>query len=317
MRVRVLSVLIPAVVALVSAAGPAVSQSRQELDERLRRLEQQVLAAPSQNAGTLQNLDRINSLEQQIRTLTGQVEELQFQNRQLRQEMATLREDMLSAMSAPSFAPDDALAENQGARGAADLRPGAGRDFAPAPGDEDYAIVDENDPFAEQRRAAVRPLGDPGGPVGGVANSASRPASGGARLDMEYEATGADPDLLFARGRTRLVEGNFDDALDSFAEFLDVAPDDPRAGEAWFWSGKIYRGENQPVEAADALLKSLQLDDDGIYAAEATVDLGAALTEMGERDQGCRLLASVAQRYPDMDPADRARATREARTAGC
>jgi TolA-binding protein len=318
MRAHLLAALVPAL-ALVVAAGPAAAQSRQELDERLAVLEQQMRAQPAQNTAMM-NLDRTNALEQQIRTLTGQVEELQFQNRQLRDQMETLREDMLSAMAQPSYYPGDALAgdpapgDPAAPGGAADLRPGA----PPAPGD-DFAVFDSNDPFAAQRRAATGVLGAPGGPQGGVANSgrgAGAPA-GPAGLDMNYQPTGADPDLLFARGRTRLVEGNFGGALDSFAEFLDVAPADRRAGEAWFWVGAIYRGENQPVDAADALVKSLQLDSDGLYAAEATVDLGAALTEMGQKAQGCQILATVAQRYPDMDPADRARATREARTAGC
>ncbi len=303
----VLSILIA-----VTSAAPAMAQSRRELDERIAALE--ALVRGRTDDAAVRNLDRINSLEAQIRSLTGQVEELQFKNRQLETRLETLQEDMMSA-----YGGGAAFAAGEDGAGPVPLGPGGGEGG-------DLAAIDPNDPFAQQRAAAVRPLGAggdvPGARAGGAANMGGGTMGAGELgaepgVDMNYAPTGDSPDLLFARGRTRLFEGAFTDALEAFAEFLDIAPDDARAGEAYFWVGSIYRTEEQPVEAADALVKSLQADPNGLMAPEAMVQLGAALAAMGETDRACQTLTAATSQYPDMDQTVRATATRERRNAGC
>ncbi len=305
---------------ILATAAPALAQSRQELDQRLGAVEQRL---PATEDAVRRTLDQLGSLEAQIRTLTGQVEELQFRNRQLETRLQALQEDMLSAYSGGygGFAADEGGMGDMA--GFAPAQPGQGAPSAPGgpvrlgpngtgAGGDDFAIVDQNDPFAAQRRAATRPLG------GGAAPAGGQPAPGEATaLTQDYAQTGDNPDLLFQRGRTRMFEGDFSAALDAFAEFVEVAPDDPRAGEAWFWAGRIYRTQSRPVEAADALVRSLQFDERSPMAPEAMVQLGASLAEMGQRDQACQTLRAAVQRYPDMDSTVRAAATREQRNAGC
>jgi TolA-binding protein len=309
MRAALLVSALTVFAAIGASTVPAQAQSRQELDARVTALEQRLATPPPQDAA-MRNLDRINSLEEQLRVLTGQIEELQFQNRQLQDRVDTLNEDMMSAMSRQPLggAPFDAEPGFEPG-----LEPDGPTALRPAPGEtDDFAIIDESDPFAAERRAATRPLGAGGADAG---DSAVSPAAAG--LDQNYQRTGDDPDLLFNRGRTRLLDGDFSAAMDAFAEFLDVAPDHARAGEAWFWIGSIYRTEAQPIEAADAMVKYLETEPDGVYAPEAMVHLGASLVEIGEQDEGCRTLARVAQDYPEMDSATRSLAGRKAREAGC
>ncbi len=73
-------------------ALPAQAQSTRELNDRLLRVEQQMMRSGSEEAANLQA--RVIKLEQLVEQLTGQLEEARFRNGQLTKQIEQLSNDM-------------------------------------------------------------------------------------------------------------------------------------------------------------------------------------------------------------------------------
>lgn len=283
---------------LLPAAASA--QSRQELDARLRAVESHIRAEQSQggDASTVRMMEQMDTMERQIRDLISRVEELSYENRQLRQDYDTLREDMMSMLGGGSSASggDDYAAgdfggdDESGDFGDSDAGGPVDLTEAEAEGGGDFAIVDPDDPNAEAKRNATRALG--ASPVDAAA-----------------------PDVLFARAQTRLMEGDYPAARNAFETFVEQAEGDERTGEAWFWIGRTRFIEGASAEAADAYIQSMQAG--GPKAPDAMVQLGVALADLGETEDACDTLTAVPDQFPDASESVMAAAERESRNAGC
>ncbi len=296
---RHISLLLVLSALLLPAAASA--QSRQELDARLRAVESHIRAEQSQGgaASTVRMMGQMDTMERQIRELISRVEELSYENRQLKQDYETLRDDMMSMIGGGSSLgggddyasgdfdngadDEDGDFEDTGSNGPVDLTE------ADAAGGG-YAIVDPDDPNAEAKRSATRALG-------------SSPVSA------------ADPDILFARAQTRLMEGDYPAARNAFETFVEEAEGDERTGEAWFWVGRTRFIVGESAEAADAYIQSMQAG--GPKAPDAMVQLGVALADLGETEDACETLAAVPGQFPDASESVIDAAERESRNAGC
>lgn len=289
--------------ALLLPPAAASAQSRQELDARLRAVEAHIRAEQPQggDASTMRMMQQLDVMERQIRELTSRVEELGYENRQLRQDYETLRQDMMSMIGGGSASEggdgyasgdfgdseegDDGFG-NEDSTGPVDLTEAD----ADAEGGGDFAIVDPDDPNAEAKRNATRALG-------------SSPVNA------------ADPDVLFARAQTRLMEGDYPAARNAFETFVEEAEGDERAGEAWFWVGRTRFIEGESAAAADAYIQSMQAG--GPKAPDAMVQLGVALADLGETEDACDTLSAVPDQFPGASESVLDAAERESRNAGC
>lgn len=265
----------------IALAAPAEGQSRRELQMRLDNLEARLAQLESgAEAGdplaeTL--LSRLDALEREQRVMTGEVERLNFENRQLRQTIEQLQR-------APAMASDD---------DALVLGPGE---------------INPDDPFGEARAGAVQPLrlpDDNGGMSGANAGAGAAPQGAG------------DPDQIFARARTRLLDGDFAGARDGFQAFTSQHGDHPRAGEAWYWLGETHFVNGDLQDAADAYIASLRADQRGERAPDALVRLAASFAGLGQTGRACQLLGSFAREYPNASEDARRRAERERSRTGC
>ena len=122
---------------LAGTAGPALAQRAESVEQRIERLEQQLRAVqrrvfpggraqfvepeisaetsrpvvPQQTNDALSNLSsRVDALEAQLRSLTGQVEEQGFRTRQLEQQIGQLRTDFEARFDRLEPAPRDSSA---------------------------------------------------------------------------------------------------------------------------------------------------------------------------------------------------------------
>jgi len=278
----------------LAAAAPAEAQSRRELDERLRAVESTLRTIEPRvmtgDPAAVRLLERVDDLERQIQSLTSQVEELEFENRKLRRDYDALREDMFALM-------DPAAGLESGQSGAA---PGDGAAASAGPTslvddpNEDVAIVNPDDPNAEAKRAATRPLG------ASVADA---------------RQVRADPDFVFAQAQTRLTEGAYGQARAAYEEFVSLAPGDPRRSEAYYWIGRIQLIDEEPAAAADSFIQAMQ--SDGPKAPDAMVQLGVALSRLGETGEACRTLGAVSREFPGADRSILDAASRERGRIGC
>lgn len=287
----------------VSLPLEASAQSKRELDARLRAVEGSMRDMQTrQNAGdpaATRLLTRVDDLERQIQSLTSQVEETRYENRQLKRQYEALREDMFSMMrdgAGGDLDGESYSGDGENGRRSYSVNDDGGNSpvsLVDDP-DADVAIINPDDPNASAKRAATRPLG-------ANVQSASQMS--------------ADPDLLFAQAQTRLNEGDYGAARRAYENFLDAALDDSRRGEAYFWVGRLQLIEGESADAAQSLMSAMQAG--GPKGPEAMVQLGVALVDMGQINEACRTLGAVKQQFPNADSKVLQAASREADRADC
>ncbi|MEQ8404675.1 MAG: tetratricopeptide repeat protein [Oceanicaulis sp.] len=302
---RLFALAAPVLGLLIALASPAEAQSRRELAARLDAAEARLAEVESRAlqgdpvAETL--MQRVDALEREQRVLTGEIERLAFENRQLRSSLDQLQRTV------------DALLET-GVPASADPRAGDG------PALLEPNEINPDDPFAQDRAESVRPLQAPDGaetrrpdpnPAGAPADQNTGPA------DLSGPNEVADPDTLYQRGRTRLLEGDFAGAQEAFEAFTFDHADHPRADEAWYWLGETHFVNGDLDAAADAYIASLRADRQGEQAPDALVRLGATLAGLGETDRACQVLDTFPAEFPDASPDARRKAGRESARIGC
>lgn len=286
---------------IAANAAPAEGQSRRELAARLDAAEArlaEIEARALQGDPVAETLmQRVDGLEREQRVLTGEIERLAFENRRLRSTLEQLERTV------------NALLEG-GVQTAADPRAGDG------PALLEPREINPDDPFAQDRAESVRPLQAPDpGPARQPGAGQAAPGAGPASLSGPNEV--ADPDALFQRGRTRLLEGDFAGAREAFEAFTFDHGDHPRADEAWYWLGETHFVNGDLDAAAEAYIASLRADRRGEQAPDALVRLGATLAGLGETDRACQVLATFPSEFPNASGEARRKADREQARIGC
>lgn len=281
-RFLCLSVVVTAI-----AATPAQAQSRRELAERIDAtevrigtLEEQFLAGDPV-VETL--MERLDAMDYQVREMTGLVEQLQFENRQLRAQLDAL--DL--QVNPPAPAIDDAAAAfmNDGLETLPD-------------GAEALDDIPEADPrFADARAAATGTLGGAPTPAEPVAET--------------------DPTALFESAQASLLDGDFDGAQFGFERFIANHADHEGAGEAYYWLGETFYVRDDFGSAADNYIASLRTQPAGPRAPDALVRLAASLRGLGRGDEACATLGRFNRQFPNASPESRDRAARESVRANC
>lgn len=279
-------------------AAPAHAQSRREMAQRLDAAEARIaemearFMAGDPVADRL--LSRVDALERELGEVTGEVERLNFENRQLRQSLEELTRRV--ARTPSTSVGDGASLE---ARDMSGGRTGRGSSSGPADLTGGYAASDPDDPYGEAREAATRPLG------------ASRAVPGAA------QEPAISSDQVFGRARARLSEGDYAGAQEGFASFVETYPDDSLTGEAHYWLGETHFVNGDYADAADSYIASLRAAPQGAKAADAMVRLASSLGALGRTDDACETLSRFNRQFPNAGPEARSRASREALRAGC
>ena len=223
---------------------------------------------------------RIGRLESTVRQLSGQIEELQFTNRQLQEQIKALQSGAPAAAASSSAAaaskPIDLVATAKGA---------SPETAAPA------------GTMAAQAAAAKTASSEP--------PKAAEPQK---PLDPKGQVDAA---------RGQLKAGDAEGAAAAMREFLKTNAKDPNALDAAMVLGDAeYRLKHFP-EAAQQYLKIAQMTPPPASAPLSFLKLGDALVGMNQKQQACGAYAEFGKRFPDADAALKARAERSKKGAGC
>lgn len=274
--------------------------------------------AAAQDAADL--VVRTSRLENQLRQLSGQIEQLQFENRRLTEQLRKMQEDV-----------DFRFSERGGQRNSAAPAPQAPRPAAPPPGRERRG--DAFDPAAQPGAAGgPRQLGqiideefagDQGqGPMD--LSSVGRPVPDGVLPPAtprgpSVAATGqaGSPRELYDLAYAHVLRKEYERAEMSFREFLQSYPRDRLAADATFWLGESYFQRRRYREAAEQFLKISRDYPKANKGADSLLKLGMSLNGLGARDQACATFAKVGVDYPSASNAVRQGVEREQRRARC
>ncbi len=109
----------------------------------------------------------------------------------------------------------------------------------------------------------------------------------------------ASPKEQYQFARNFLKVGDYDNAEKAFREFVLTNPDNELSGNAQYWYAETYRIRQMYTDAASAYLEGYQKYPKSKIAPENLLKLGVSLVQMGEKDQGCLMIAGVEKQYPD------------------
>ena len=95
-----------------------------------------------------------------------------------------------------------------------------------------------------------------------------------------------------------LKVGDYPTAERAFREFVLSNPDHELAGNAQYWYAETFRIRQLYTDAASAYLEGYQKYPKGEKASINLLKLGISMVQIGEKDQGCKMINGVEKQYP-------------------
>ena len=317
-------------VAAALAAGFNVAQSRaaddvDTLSDRMDRLERDLRdlqlevykggpppegasaqpAAPGAPGGqfTPGGGGRMADLEQSLRDVRGQVEQLSFLVKQLQSQAELQRNETNYRLGAlEGGAPAGAL-------------PGVAS-TTPPPGPGPAAAV--------AGPASVRPAPTGTGPTqltpgAGSQVAGARPGTLGAIPGDAAPAGPAAPDARaqFDAAMELLSRAQYAEAQTAFRNFVVANPTNDLAGPAQYWVGDISFTQKDYGGSAKSFADVLKRFPKTSKAPDAMLKLGLSLMELGQKNEACTTLGALKSKYPTANASILSRAATRFKEAKC
>ena len=106
------------------------------------------------------------------------------------------------------------------------------------------------------------------------------------------------PDKQYEFATSFLKVGDYSTAERAFREFVKENPDHELAGNAQYWYAETFRIRQLYTDAASAYLEGYQKYPKGEKAPINLLKLGVSMVQIGEKDQGCKMINGVEKQYP-------------------
>jgi tol-pal system protein YbgF len=279
----------------VQVAG-IFGESDAEKAERLRQ--QQHEQNQDSTIATLNQ--RVGDLEETLRRLTGQMEQLDHRVSEFNDRIARMQKDFdyklcsLSAqqLGATNGAPDQNALPCSGQQSGAD---------------------------SQSQPASTSPqrLAPPPGVLGTLPQSAlgSLPASPPAGEPGALASV--DTRGQFDAAMNLLAKAQYDEARAAFRNFADSYPKDDLAPQAIYWVGDIAYVQKDFANASRAFVEEIKKYPTSPRAPESMLKLGQSLIAMNEKKEGCLTLGALPGKYPGSSKTVTAQALAARHTANC
>jgi tol-pal system protein YbgF len=314
---REASPLVCLAVGLILAAFPiAASAQDWSTQERLDRLERDLnmlqrqvyRGAPTTASGgdatsAASTEVRLEGLEQQMRDLTGKVEEFSNQVSQLRQRLEQINSDNeVRGNIAGDLPPQPGVAAAPPGRYASqDAAPGA---VVPGPGQAQPL-------FGTLTPPGQRPVVAPPQPQTALASA------GPDRQAAADGAAGGTPAEQYNRAFGLVKQADYPNAEAALRAFIQAHPRDPLVASAQYWVGETLYARQKYPEAASAFADGYKHFPKGPKAPEELLKLGMALGHTNQKQNACVAFAELDHAFPNASPAVRKAAGEEKRRLAC
>jgi tol-pal system protein YbgF len=285
-----------------------------------------LLACVSLPAGAQDIATRILNIENRLRDLTGQMEELNNSMRQLQTQLGNTKQ---GAADQPAPTLKRLAASDPGVETIEDAPP-------PAAKPKKRAIVLGNEPIeTEELAPGPTTLGsgqdnaaggngvivqDGSTDVAAAAPTLSTVIDGTAPADsienVSLTPSADTPEALYEKNYETLLRRQFGEAEAGFRQFLEKYPDHSLAGSAQYQLGETFYAQGNYQEAARNFLQGYKSYPKSRRAPDSLLKLGLSLRKLDQRDQACAALASVSTEFPRAVEAKK-RADAEIKRAGC
>ncbi len=274
---------------------------------------------------------RITQLEEQVRRLSGTIEELNFQILQMQDQLRRMQEDnefrfqeleggsggggggqpaaggteQRGSLEAPAATPPATAGQNvaqQPAAGGSDQLGAAPRDFGTITFD-----ADGNPTGASVEQGAI----------------AAPQAAGSEPMHADETVVAALPtgtdeaSVLYRNSYEFILSGDYTTAEAGFRDYVARFPGSENEPDARFWLGESLLAQDRHRDAAEVFLAASRDFPQARMAPEMLYKLGVSLSEMNQRDVACATFAEVGKRYPDASAALMERVRQEQALASC
>ena len=92
--------------------------------------------------------------------------------------------------------------------------------------------------------------------------------------------------------------GDYETAEFALKEFIQKNKEHDLAGNAQYWYGETFRIRQLYSDAATAYLDGYQNYPKSKKAPDNLLKLGITMVQLGEKDQGCKMITGVKKEYP-------------------
>ena len=92
--------------------------------------------------------------------------------------------------------------------------------------------------------------------------------------------------------------GDYETAEFALKEFIQKNKDHDLAGNAQYWYGETFRIRQLYSDAATAYLDGYQNYPKSKKAPDNLLKLGITMVQLGEKDQGCKMISGLKKEYP-------------------
>lgn len=276
---------------------------------------------------------RITAMEEQLRALSGTIEELNFQILQMQEQMRKMQEDnefrfqeIEGKKTDASGRSDRKVAKNTAP--AADIGAVASNGVPPAGSVEEVIVGSES---GDAAAAGVPPktfgtitFDDKGNIVGGSVEDQA--AAAGTNQTASAQADGTvvaalpssdNPDELYRNSYEFILSGDYRTAETGFRDHIARFPGDQKAADAHFWLGESLLGQKKYRDAAEVFLAANKEFPSAKKAPDMLLKLGVSLAGLDQRDVACATFSEIGKRYPDVTGALKERVKQEQALASC
>ena len=224
---------------------------------------------------------RMSQLEQDLRSVTGRMEDISFQLRKLDDRLDKLAADMEYRLSQAKNGDSGTAA---GAGDAATVAAGGGA-------------------VAGTPRAAPAMDGDvAGGPAAGPQTATLSPKT---------------PREQYARAFAQLERRQYEEAAAGFTAFLKANPTDPLADNARYWQAETYYARGEYGRSAELFLDAYEKSKTGPKAPDTLLKLGLSLAGLDKNKEACASFRELGRAFPNAPDAVRDRAAQESKRLSC
>ena len=107
-----------------------------------------------------------------------------------------------------------------------------------------------------------------------------------------------NPEKQYEFATSFLKVGDYSMAEKAFREFVITNEEHKLAGNAQYWYAETFRIRQLYTDAATAYLEGYQKYPKGEKAPINLLKLGVSMVQIGEKEQGCKMIEGVEEQYP-------------------
>lgn len=252
---------------------------------------------------------RLSAVEDQMRALTGKVEQIDYALRRIDMALQKMQADNDMRLTKLESVPPSAIPA-----AASPLPTASSSAAAPSPyrdEDEPTATVaaEPEAPAVSGTLGGVKVRGDK--VTGAVAGAKAPP------LPTKPADYGLTAQELYERAFGLLRQANYDDAEKTFQSFITKYPQDKLIDNAKYWHAETYYVRAKFGDAAVAFAEAYQQNPKGTKAPDSLLKMAMSLGAIEKTEDACSALSALKSKYPNAAPTIRARADQERAKLKC